>query len=85
MTAHDNTHSAPQAQDDALTNWFTHHPPADGRAVQAYQEIRNGGRELAELITGECPPSPERDTAVKKIREAVMWANASIACTPATT
>jgi hypothetical protein len=65
---------------DSLENWFTHHPPADEEAVQVYQEIRNGGREFAGLIVDQCPLSHERDEALKKIREAVMWANAAIAC-----
>lgn len=66
--------------DDQLANWFTHHPPKDDQDMRRYQEIRNGGRELAELILDECPISPERDAALQKIREAVMWANAAIAC-----
>ena len=64
----------------ALENWFTHHPPKSPAEVTVYQEIRNGGRELAELIADECPSGRERDIAIEKVREAVMWANASIAC-----
>jgi len=67
-------------QDDQLVNWFTHHPPRNGRQVAAYQEIRNAGREMAEAVIDECPPGQERDLAIEKIREAVMWANAGIAC-----
>lgn len=65
---------------DALDNWFTHHPPKSPADVTVYQEIRNAGRELADVIADECPASEERDTALVKVREAVMWANASIAC-----
>jgi hypothetical protein len=66
--------------DRTLENWFTHHPPANEGVAQVYQEVRNGGREFAELIVDECPLSYERDEALKKIREAVMWANAAVAC-----
>lgn len=65
--------------DDTLDNWFTHHPP-QGDDARRYQEIRAAGRDLARLILGNCPVSPERDEALTKIREAVMWGNASIAC-----
>lgn len=66
--------------DKELENWFTHHPPANEGVAQVYQEIRNGGLELAKLIVDECPRSHERDEALRKVREAVMWANAAVAC-----
>lgn len=63
-----------------LENWFTHHPPRDEVQIADYQAIRSSGRRLAGVITGLCPPGTERDTALEKVREAVMWANAGIAC-----
>lgn len=74
---------APRHDADALDNMFTYHPPADGD-VEAYQRIRNGGKSLAQQIVEDCPPSAERSTAIAKVREAVMWANAARACNPAT-
>lgn len=71
-------------QDRQLENWFTHHPPAGPAEVAIYQEIRQGGRELAELIADEVPDGPERDEAIRHVRAAVMWANAGIACTRGT-
>lgn len=65
---------------DNLENWFTYHPPRDDRQVAAYQEIRNSGRRLAENVVKHCPPGHERNKALDAIREAVMWANAGIAC-----
>lgn len=75
----DVTQPAP-AMNDALDNWFTHHPPESPGVVAVYQSIRNGGRELAEVIADECPAGRERDIALDKVREAVFWGNAAIAC-----
>lgn len=60
---------------------FTYHPPAEGDP-EAYRRIRSAGRSLAEQIVADVPPSPERSTAIAKVREAVFWANAARACNP---
>ena len=57
---------------------FTHHPPTPEQ-VKQYETIRSSGRILALTIDANCPGSPEKTTAIRKIEEAVMWANASIA------
>jgi hypothetical protein len=62
-----------------LENIFRYHPPKDDQPKR-YETIRSLGHGFAEAIENLCPPSAERDEAIKKIREAVMWANASIAC-----
>jgi hypothetical protein len=62
-----------------LDNLFSYHPP-HGDQVDRYQAIRGEGFALAEIIALSCPASPERSIAIQKVREAVMWANASIAC-----
>jgi hypothetical protein len=59
-------------------NVFTYHPPQEGQP-ERFQEIRDAGRDLAEIVLAECPSSPERSLAFTKIREAIMWANAAIA------
>ena len=69
-------------QDEQLVNWFTHHPPQSPAEAGIYQEIRKGGRELAELIADEVPEGAELDEALRHVRAAVMWANAGIACGP---
>lgn len=61
-----------------LARDFTYHPPKEGQP-ERYDEIRAAGRDFAEIIVGECPTSAERTTAIAKVQEAVMWANASIA------
>lgn len=62
-----------------LDHLFTYHPPF-GDQVKRYQLIREDGRLMAETIAGAAPASPERSTALAKVREAVFWANAAIAC-----
>lgn len=62
-----------------LANIFSYHAPF-GDQVTRYGDIRDEGWNLARLIGEVCPPSPERTTAINKVREAIMWANASIAC-----
>src|SRR5262245_1313566 len=62
-----------------LANLFTYHPPFGDQPMR-YTELRQTGLALANTVARLCPPGPERSTALAKIREAVMWANASIAC-----
>jgi len=62
-----------------LENWFSYHAPKRGQPA-IYEEIRLAGAALAARVVYRCPDSPERNEALKKIREAVMWANSAIAC-----
>lgn len=72
-----------QASQSAATaeveNWFVYHPPKDGQA-ETYQSLRDQAKAFAEGILASCPDFRERSLALTKLREAVMWANASIAC-----
>lgn len=65
-----------------LDNVFSYHPPADAAQTATYQAIREGGKTLAKLIDERAPDGPEKTLAIRKIQEAVMWANAGIACAP---
>lgn len=62
-----------------LNNLFTYHPP-HGDQVERFALIRDAGFQLATIVAQNTPGSVERSTALAKIREAVMWANAAIAC-----
>jgi len=64
--------------DDPIERLFTYHAPDDAQA-HSYLRIRKAGKELVRVIDTECPAGPDRTTAVRKVREAVMTANASIA------
>jgi hypothetical protein len=65
--------------DDDLQNWFTYHPPT-AEDVDRYLSIREGALQFARVINEECPNGPDKTTAIRKVREAVMTANAAIAC-----
>lgn len=69
----------PGISDAALDNWFTHHPPTHAQ-VEQYNTLRMAAFQFAKIIRDTCPPSADTTTAIRKVREAVMIANASIAC-----
>jgi len=62
-----------------LDNLFTHHPPK-GDQCQRYAEIREAAKAFAGVVVICCPPSADKAAAITKIREAMMSANAAIAC-----
>lgn len=57
---------------------FTYHPPKDTQP-ERYESIREAGKNLAMEILSACPENADRTTAIRKVREAVMTANAAIA------
>lgn len=65
--------------DGDLRNWFTYHEPlVEQRPL--YERIRTAGYKFAQEILACTPPSADQTTAIRRIREAVMIANSSIAC-----
>lgn len=69
----------PYIKQTDLDNWFQYHAP-QGDQQQRYEALRAKAKELAELMVACCPDCPDTTTAVRKVREAVMTANAAIAC-----
>jgi hypothetical protein len=69
----------PILDDATLNNWFTYHSP-DADQLPKYQAIRDAGLNLAKVIVENSPASPDQTASVRKVREAVMTANAAIAC-----
>jgi len=65
-------------QDD-LENWFVYHSPSPEQ-IPHYQAVRDAGRNLATAILEHTPPSADQSAAIRHVREAVMTANAAIAC-----
>lgn len=61
-----------------FTRRFTYHGPKDDQSVR-YLLIRDDGKDLAELLYGNCPASRERSLALTHLEQAIMWANAAIA------
>lgn len=64
---------------DKIDNWFSYHPPQGDDAAR-YQRLRVAGKTFAEAIARETPPSADRTAAIRHVRDAVMTANAAIAC-----
>lgn len=62
-----------------LDNWFTYHKP-EGNDPERYLAIREAGKKLAEAIVANTPSCADQTVAVRKVREAIMVANQSIAC-----
>lgn len=68
-----------KSNEEQLENWFTHHPPK-GDQVERYVELRDAGKYLAQEICRLTPAGADQTAAIRKVREAVMTANAAIAC-----
>lgn len=58
---------------------FSHHPPT-GDQVARYELLRHSAQIFAAQIIRHCPAGADRSAAIRKVREAVMTANAAIAC-----
>jgi hypothetical protein len=67
-----------QALREQIEHVFTYHAPTDEQR-QRYQAIRDKAKELAFVILTNTPRSSDQSAAMRKLRESVMMANASIA------
>lgn len=63
---------------DSIEDLFTYHPP-QGDEPERYVRIRAAAKTFACIVLANCPAGPDRAYAIRQIREAVMFANASIA------
>ena len=59
-------------------NIFRYHPPK-GDQVERYARLRMAALVFAEVIEECCPEGADKAAAIRKVREAVMTANAAIA------
>lgn len=73
------TERDPGITDAQLANWFSYHAPTP-KDVPSFTQIRQAGHVLAEIIRDLTPPGADQSAAIRKVREAVMTANAAIAC-----
>lgn len=64
---------------EKIDNWFTYHKPEPTDLVK-YEALRAAAKVFAETIVSLTPPSADQTAAIRKVREAVMTANAAIAC-----
>jgi hypothetical protein len=64
---------------DKIDNWFMYHP-VTGDQGERYERLRAAGKVFAEAIVRETPSSADQTVAIRHVRDAVMNANAAIAC-----
>ena len=57
---------------------FTYHKPT-GDQPERYEAIREAAKTFARVLLDNTPPSADQTAAIRKLRESVMTANASIA------
>lgn len=68
----------PTEQQQQLDNVFSYHKPTEDQ-LPKYEALRSSAKAFATCIMESCSPSADRTAALRKVREAVMTANASIA------
>lgn len=68
----------PGVNRDNLDEVFTHHPPSEEQQ-KSYQRLRDEAKKLSEAILEEVPVCGDQQAAIRKVREALMTANAGIA------
>lgn len=71
-------HPSNKVTEENLHDIFTFHAPLPPQ-IKSYAEIRNAAEDFARVILENCPDCADRSVAIRKIRETVMVANASIA------
>ena len=64
---------------EEIENWFTYHPPTLAQMV-AYGRIRTAAKSFAVTLNCVVPAGADKSAAFRLLREAVMTANAGIAC-----
>lgn len=68
---------------EELDRRFDYHAP-DEKAKELHQQIRKGCKLRADRFNLILPENDEKYRAIKKLEEAMFWANASIARGPHT-
>jgi hypothetical protein len=61
-----------------LDDIFTYHAPTPDQLVH-YEKLRAAAKEFAKVIVEHTPVGEDQDAAIRKVREAVMTANAAVA------
>ncbi len=66
--------------EEQLDQWFAYHPPATPDISVAHETVRAACRQLAQVFSDLLPECPDKTVALRKVREAMFEANATIAC-----
>jgi hypothetical protein len=70
-----------EAKRREIDEQFSYHAPREDQPDR-YQRIRDAGKALAMSILLNTPPGADQSAAIRKVREAVMTANAAVALEP---
>lgn len=68
-----------RSPEEVIADLFSWHPPQDEATVLKYEALRESAKHFAMMIWKSCPFGADRTAAIRKVREAVMTANAAIA------
>lgn len=63
---------------EAIDDIFSYHAPSEDQKPK-YNSVREGARVFARIILENTPGSADQTAAIRKLRDCVMTANASIA------
>lgn len=63
---------------EEIENVFSYHAPKGDQPAR-YEAIRTAAKEFALVLVANTPKSADQTAAIRKLRECVMTANASIA------
>lgn len=61
-----------------IENIFSYHAPKDDQP-EKYERIRTAAKALAHVIVDNVPTGADQTASIRKLREAVMTANAGVA------
>lgn len=63
---------------EVIDDLFSYHSPTRDQEDQ-YNKIREGARQFARVLVENTPACADQTTAIRKLRECVMTANAAVA------
>lgn len=72
------TYARTALTDALIKEAFIYHAPKDDQPSR-YEVLREGGRNLANLIAELTPPSAEQTLALRDLQRCIMMSNAAIA------
>lgn len=68
----------PMSTSEVLAKLFSYHPPTP-ETLPKFAAINQAAKNFTEVLLQNCPPSADRSDAIRKICEARMTANKSVA------
>lgn len=72
-------HPSNRPSPENLTAFFTYLHAPRGDQIERYEALQDAAKDFGLAVMENCPDCADRSAAIRKIREAVMVANASIA------